>query len=256
LLWQIATSEKRSLQDILGQTKHQDSPINTALDRQREQRLKEGQRQLEDDEMELEQLEEDISYIALDEILKGVNVDLVSGLILQDDRRQRLIEDIRELKWQPEELTEDDVRGVLQSYERDGYINIKQKKVLLTSRGAKRLATRALARVLATLKHKKIGTHATEETGFGSVLSQHTRPYEAGDDYATIDIEKTLLSSVRRRGTLLFDLPDLEVHHEIHESKLSVGLLIDKSSSMKNEGKLAAAVETGKNYGFSSSPKR
>lgn len=243
-LGQIATSVKRSLQDILGQAQHKDSPINAALNRKRQERLDDSKKQLDLIEMELEQLEEEISYIALDELLKGENVDMVSGIILDDDRRQGLIEEIRELKWQPEDLTEDDVRAVLQQYERDGYIDIKRGKVRVTSRGAKHLATRALERIMATLKHKDIGSHATEETGFGSLFSLYTRPYEAGDDYSVIDIEKSLLNSVRRRGTLAFDVPDLEVHDEIHESKLSAGLLIDKSSSMKNDGKLAAASET------------
>jgi uncharacterized protein with von Willebrand factor type A (vWA) domain len=233
-LGQIAASEKRSLQDILGQAQHKNSPINAALNRQRDERIDDSKKQLELIEMELEQLEEDISYIAMDELLKGESVDMVSGIILDDDRRQKLIEEIRELKWQPEELTEDDVRAVLQQYERDGYIEIKGGKVRVTSRGAKHLATRALERILSTLKHKDIGSHVTEETGFGSLLSLYT----------VIDIEKSLLNSVRRHGTLAFDVPDLEVHDEIHESKLSAGLLIDKSSSMKNDGKLAAASET------------
>ncbi len=244
LLRQIAESEKRSLQDILGQAQHKNSPISTALSRERRERLENSQKELELVEMELERLEEDIAYIAMDELLKGEMVDAVSGIILNDDRRQELIEEVRELKWQPEELTEDDVRAALQQYERDGYIQLKGGKVQVTSRGAKRLATRALERIMAMLKHKDIGSHATEETGFGSLLSLYTRSYEAGDDYSVIDIEKTLLNSIRRRGSLEFDIPDLEVHDELHESKLLAGLLIDKSSSMKNNGKLAAASET------------
>lgn len=244
LLSQIAASEKRSLQDIIGQAQRKDLPINTALNRQRDKRLKESQKRLELIEMELEQLEEEMSYNALDELLEGENVDMVSGIILDDDRRQGLIEEIRELKWQPEDLTEDDVRAVFQQYQHDGYIDIKNGKVQVTSRGAKHLATKALERIMLTLKNKDIGSHTTDETGFGSLLSLYTRPYEAGDDYSVIDIEKSLLNSVRRRGTLTFDVPDLEVHDEIHESKLSAGLLIDKSSSMKNDGKLAAASET------------
>src|ERR1035437_3976841 len=80
LLSQIAASEKRSLQDIIGQAQRKDLPINTALNRQRDKRLKESQKRLELIEMELEQLEEEMSYNALDELLEGENVDMVSGI--------------------------------------------------------------------------------------------------------------------------------------------------------------------------------
>jgi len=243
-LKQIAESEKRSLQDILGQAQHKDSPINNAFNQERDERLTRNEKQLEQFEMELEQLEEEISYVAMDALLKGELVDAVSNRILNDDRRQELIEEVRELRWQPEELTEQDVRAVLQQYEKDGYVEIRGGKVRITSRGARRLAARALERILLNLRHKDIGPHLTEETGFGSLLSLYTRSYELGDDYSAIDIEKTLLNSIKRRGSLKFDVPDLEVHDELHESKLTAGLLVDKSSSMKNDGKLTAASET------------
>ncbi len=244
LLDQIAQSEKRSLQDILGQAQHKNSPISQALNRQREERLKQSEEQLEEFETELMQAEEDMSFHAMDELLAGKSVDAVAASILSDDHRQELIEEVRELKWQPEELTEQDIRAVLEQYERDGLIEIRVGKVRITSKGARRLATRALERILLNIRSKDIGSHLTEVTGFGSMLSLYTRPYEVGDDYSVIDIEATFLNSVKRRASLEFEVPDIEVHDEIHESKLTAGLLIDKSSSMKNGGKLTAASET------------
>jgi uncharacterized protein with von Willebrand factor type A (vWA) domain len=244
LLKQIADSDKRSLQDILGQAQHKDSPVNYALKKERDERLKQAAKKLEDIEMELLDLEDDMSYHAMDDLLDGETVDAVAAGILADDKRQELMEEVQELKWQPEDVNEQDIRSVLQQYERDGLIDIRGGKVKITSRGAKRLANRALERIMTSLSKRDIGSHETEETGFGSLLSLYTRPYEAGDDYSVIDIEKSLLNSVKRRGTLVFDVPDLEVHDEIHESKLSAGVLIDKSSSMKNNDKLKAASDT------------
>ena len=243
-LKQIAESDKRSLQDVLGQARRKDSPVNCALNKQRIERLESGEKQLERSERELKELEEDIAYQAVDALLAGESVDAVSNSILNDDRRQELIEEIRELKWQPEELTEQDALAALQQYEKDGLIEIRGGKVVITSRGARHLANRALERILLSIKSKDIGPHLTEDTGFGSLLSLYTRPYEVGDDYSVIDIERTLLNSVKRRGSLCFEVGDLEVHDEIHESKLTAGLLIDKSSSMKNNGKMAAASDT------------
>ncbi|MFH1639427.1 MAG: hypothetical protein ABIB93_03830 [Chloroflexota bacterium] len=244
-LREIARSEKRSLQDVLGQAQQaKGTSVQSGASKFRDQRMEEAEELLEQYEAELKQSDEEASYEAVDNIFNGKSVDQLAEKMLRDESRQKLIDDIQELKWQPQEITEEDMKRSLEEYEKQGYIEIKHGKIRITSKGAKKLATGALERILCSLEaRKEVGTRPTGKTGFGSDLSLYARPYEVGDDYALINIEKTLLNALRRRGSFNLIPQDFEVHEEIHQTKLCVGLLIDESSSMKSGGKLGAAME-------------
>jgi len=75
-------------------------------------------------------------------------------------------------------------------------------------------------------------------------LSPRTRRYEVGDDYSSVDLERTALNALNRSGQLKFEPEDFEVHEEIHQSKLCAAIIIDESGSMRDSHKLEAAMET------------
>ncbi len=141
------------------------------------------------------------------------------------------------------EIQEEDIRNALDSYENDGLVDIQDGKVFVTSRGAKKLAAGALERILRTLNNRNEGAHR-EMPELGVELSLRTRRYEAGDDYSLVDIEKTALNALKRCGEFNFEPEDFEIREEVHKSKLYAGIIIDESGSMRDSGKLEAAMET------------
>jgi len=52
------------------------------------------------------------------------------------------------------------------------------------------------------------------------------------------------MNALSRKGELRFDPEDFEVHEEIQQSRLSAGIIIDESGSMRDARKLSAAMET------------
>ncbi|RLC59985.1 MAG: hypothetical protein DRI01_10740 [Chloroflexi bacterium] len=241
----IAYSKKRSLQDILRQAQQdEDSSLYEEASKQATQRQQEDMEKLRQYEAELEQLEEDSSYDALDKIMQDEDIDEIAEQMLDDEVRKDLQEKIIALKWKPEGLSEEDVKQALKEYEKQGYIEIHEGNVKITSIGARRLATNALEKILGSLGRTAIGVHSIEETGFGSELATYTRHYEAGDDYSLVDIERTALNALERTGQLELEPNDFEVNEEIHQSRLCAGLLIDESGSMRTGNKLEGAMES------------
>jgi uncharacterized protein with von Willebrand factor type A (vWA) domain len=141
------------------------------------------------------------------------------------------------------EIQEEDILNALKEHEERGLVDIKDGKVIVTSRGVKKLAAEALQRILRTLQHRNSGVHR-EKPELGVELSLRTRRYEAGDDYSLVDIEKTALNALKRCGEFKFEPEDFEIREEEHRAKLCAGIIIDESGSMRDSGKLEAAMET------------
>jgi uncharacterized protein with von Willebrand factor type A (vWA) domain len=141
-------------------------------------------------------------------------------------------------------IDEEDVKKALEEYEQNGLLDIQEGKVIVTSRGVKKLAASALERILKTLNNRNSGSNPVEMPELGVELSLRTRRYEAGDDYSTVDIEKTALNALKRCGRLEFEPEDFEIREEVHRAKLCAGIIIDESGSMRDSGKLEAAMET------------
>jgi Ca-activated chloride channel family protein len=244
-LRELAYSKNRSLRDILKRAQQkQDSYLHRVSSEHATQRQREDVARLQQYESELRQLEENAAYDALDKIMQGKEIDEIVLLMLTDEARKSLEEKINALKWKPQDMSEDDVRQALREYERQGYIEIHEGSVRITSKGAKRLASNALQRILQSLGRKEVGAHSIEEMGFGSEVSAYTRHYEAGDDYSSVNIEKTAINALERSGRLKLELDDFEVHEEVHQSRLCAGLIIDESGSMRSNHKLEAAIDT------------
>ena len=245
LLRELAHSRTRSVRDLIKQSQWRpESSLAKTSQKYRDERLRETKARLEQYEEELRRYEENASYQAMESILHGESIEEIAQRILEDEYRRELEEKVRELKWKPQGIDEEDVRQALEEYRKEGYIDIVEGKVKITSKGAKRLASHALERILRNLSRKDVGTHSVEEVGFGSELSTYARKYEAGDDYSLVDVEKTALNALERKGRLELELEDFEVHEEIHQSRLCAGLIIDESGSMRNNYKFEAAIET------------
>jgi len=244
-LRELAYSKNRSLRDILRRAQQkEDSNLHQLSSEYAAQRQREDETLLQQYQSELKQLEESTAYVALDKIMQGKEADEIAEWMLTNEARRNLEEKISALKWKSQDMSEDDIRRALQEYEKQGYIEIHEGNVKITSKGAKRLAGNALQRILQSLGKKEVGAHSIEEMGFGSEVSTYTRHYEAGDDYSMVNIERTALNALERSGRLKLEPDDFEVHEEVHQSRLCAGLIIDESGSMRGNNKLAAAIDT------------
>ena len=143
-----------------------------------------------------------------------------------------------------EEITEEDIRKALEEYERNGFISIQEGKAIVTSKGVRKLAAGALERILKNLSRRNPGANPVKKLDFGIELSPNTRPYEVGDDYYSVDLERTALNAIHRSGELKFEPEDFEVREEINQAKLCAAIIIDESGSMRDSNKLEAAMET------------
>jgi uncharacterized protein with von Willebrand factor type A (vWA) domain len=141
------------------------------------------------------------------------------------------------------EIQEEDILNALKEREEHGLVDIKDGKVIVTSRGVKKLAAEALQRILRSLQHRNSGVHR-EKPELGVELSLRTRRYEAGDDYSLVDLEKTALNALNRCGEFKFEPEDFEIREEEHRAKLCAGIIIDESGSMRDSGKFEAAMDT------------
>lgn len=245
LLRELAQLAGRTLQDIARHSQqHPESALGRATRHIKEVQEKEERAKLEEYENLLRQYEENLSFEIMDKLLEGSSVEELADRILQDEKRLELQEKIRSLKWKSPRIGEGEVREVLRQYEKEGYIELEEGKVRITSKGARRLAASILERILRHLAGRDIGSHPVEKAGFGAELSPYTRNYEFGDDYSLVDVEKTSLNALERCGKLRLELADFEVHEEVHQTKLCAGILIDESGSMRNGYKLEAAIET------------
>lgn len=244
LLKELASSADRSLSNIVRQAMYSNqSSVREKSQNSAQERMQKMQQELAQYRKELARLEEELSYQAMESILGGKGEQEVAQEILNDSDRRALEEKIRSLAGKSQEVTEDDIMQTLLQLEKDGYIEIQKGMVKITSKGARRLADNVLERLLRRLSSRDLGAHSLEETGFGTELSYYSRPYEAGDDYAQVDIERTVLNALERSGTLDLEPEDFEVFEETHQSRLCVGLLIDESGSMRSNHKLGAAIE-------------
>ncbi len=245
LLQELAQLGGRPLRDVIRLSyQHPESSLGQRLRRFKEERDREEKNRLQEYENLLQEYEERLSYEVMDSLLKGGSVEELAQRLLEDEIRRELQERIRNLRWKSSGIGEGDVEKALQELRQEGYIEIEDRKIKITSRGARKLASGILERILRHLVGKDVGSHLMEKPGFGAELSLYTRSYEFGDDYSLVDVEKTALNALRRCGGLRFELGDFEIHEEIHQINICSGIIIDESGSMRNGYKLEAALET------------
>lgn len=245
ILNEIVHSENRSLAATAKRMQqNEDTSLGQASERYREERLQKSRTMSERFEEELNEHQEDLFNQAIRSILEGNSIEEISEGILGDHKRKSLEDKIANLREQSSRVSGQDVRNALGEYEREGYIEIVEGEIKITSRGARRLAANILEKILSRLMGRGSGEHQTERMGLGSEILAYNRAYEVGDDYYQLDIERTALNAVARSGKLEFEPEDFETHEEAHQTMICAGLLVDESGSMRSGHKLEAAIET------------
>jgi len=250
VLREIANSKNRSLQNLLRQLQCRGSSLREKATQYAKKRTEETRKKQAAYEEKLKQYEEKLASQIMDRILQGEEVDKVAERIARDKVRRELEQQIRQLRWQPEELIGQDLEESLKEYIDQGDIDLERGKIRITPKGARKIAKNILRRILENLSEKEMGAHSIEETGHGSELSVTSRKYEPGDEYHKIDFEETFLSALERNasqriraGNISLEFEDFHVYEEIHQTKMCCGLIIDESGSMSGD-KINAAVDT------------
>lgn len=179
--------------------------------------------------------------------------EMTSSLLQQTPDFEDYIEaEINDIKQEIDRLSREqrgvarnDYDEVLNDLEKQGLIELESVTPKLTSKGARLMGQGLLSRILLNLEKKGFGAHAIEQSGEGSWAGSTSRPYEPGDLYHRINIEKTMLSAFERKASLeKLSLRDFHIFEPKHSTELHFGILVDQSASMRKDGKIEAANET------------
>ena len=246
-LSEIAHFRNRSLEDLLKQVEFGEGNLREKASSFARERLQEERRKQAEYVERLKKHEEHLSQQIVDGLFQDQDVDQVVEQIAGDELRKELSQKVRDSKYQPFELTVDDLKRTLQEYVDRGELYLEDGKIKITPKGARKLANQILKRILKSLVDPQMGSHGADQTGFGVWTSPSSRLYELGDEYSMIDFERTLMSALERgaRGdpVLQLDPADFHVYDETHETKMVAGMIIDQSGSMSGD-KFNAAIDT------------
>jgi len=223
-----------------------DSKIMEEARERAQRRFDEARRRRNEASKELAETEAEIMARALEDLLDSdKGIDKIIDEVESNEERRRLQAEIENLGGESQKMTKRDLDDVLSELDRDGLIDAKTPVPRLTSKGARLLGQGSLSHILENLARRGIGPHRIEEIGHGSRSSSAIRPYEGGDPYERIDIERSLLAALERRGDLNeMSAADVRVRESAHDTDVHFGILVDQSGSMNREGKVEAAVET------------
>ncbi|MBI4774370.1 MAG: hypothetical protein HY788_09365 [Deltaproteobacteria bacterium] len=147
----------------------------------------------------------------------------------------------------PEKRRRKELERTLKKYHREGLIVFEDGTVSVTDKGARVLARGVLKRILGNFKPNLNGKNKPAALKEGFIPTVTTRKYESGDDYASLDVESSLLNALGRGetiGAITFRTDDFRVREMTRENKLIAGLLVDTSMSMQMKGVMATARDT------------
>jgi uncharacterized protein with von Willebrand factor type A (vWA) domain len=195
----------------------------------------------------LEELNAEQMREAMEKFLvsNGTLEEIIEEMSHREDRL-RIEAEVDKLNRESQGVIKSDFDDVLSEFGQKGLTDERKPRLTLTSKGAQLLGKGFLSRILQRLARQGVGPHRIEEVGYGSMMSSTVRPYEAGDPYERISIERSLLATLERGGQMGdFQVDDFRVFEAIHSTEVVFGILVDQSASMNRAGKLEAAVETG-----------
>lgn len=230
----------------MGQGLDYDSKIMDKARERAQKRFKESQERLREARAELEDLEAEQMREAMERLLESSEeLEEILGRLKASEEGARLREEVEELGMESQGLTQRDFEDVLSEFGRRGLAEDRKPRVTLTSRGAQLLGRGFLSRILQRLARLGVGPHRIEDVGHGPWFASTIRPYETGDPYERISIERSLLATLERGGRFgEMGMEDFRVYEAIHSTEVVFGILVDQSASMNRGGKLEAAVET------------
>ena len=209
---------------------------NSAFMEKSREKAKERYRKVEEKRREIQQKIKDIkeSQIEGDIDAEKMQADI-----------ENLEQQLQEISGEHKGVAKKDFDSVLGDLEKRGLLDSSAERPKLTSEGARLMGRGLLSRILISLERKGLGPHKIEELGEGSWTGSTSRPYEPGDLYHKINIERTLLATAERGATLnQLALRDFHVLESQHSTELNFGILVDQSASMRKQGKIEAANET------------
>ncbi len=214
----------------MGQGLDYDSTFMEKAREKAEERYEEAQKERQQIKAKLEEAKE--GSLDGDSDFEFADIDGLEGRLEELDDEQKGV-------------SKKDFDAVIEDLQEQGLLDPDSERPRLTSKGAKVMGQGLLSRILMALERKGLGPHKIEELGEGSWTGSTTRPYQPGDPYHRINIERTLLATAERGVSLRdFRAEDFYVHEPRHSTELHFGVLVDQSASMKKKGKLEAANET------------
>ena len=229
----------------MGKGLDQDSEMMEKVKKKTEERLKAQQQKREQLKEQLEQLKAKMMMKAVEKLLEGVNEEEVLSELELTGEMEGLEEQIEQLDSEPHAISEEDFDEALKDLEKKGLLDGRGRGVILTSKGAQLLGRGFLSRILMNLARKGLGAHRVEDIGHGPWLAATYRPYEPGDPYDRINVERSLMAAIERGGGFReMKTSDFRIHESRHATEVHFGVLVDQSASMKKKGKMEAAVET------------
>ena len=159
---------------------------------------------------------------------------------------------VKELLGDEEYQSVEQLKELMKLLEEAGYIQKKGNRWELTARGIRKIGQKALQDIFNKLKRDGFGRHISPFRGTGGERTDESKPYQFGDPFL-LDLEKTLMNAIHRRGTgtpVGLEKEDFEVYRTEFTTQSSTVLMIDLSMSMIYNGcqpaakKVAVALES------------
>jgi uncharacterized protein with von Willebrand factor type A (vWA) domain len=159
---------------------------------------------------------------------------------------------VKELLGDEEYQSVEQLKELMKMLEEAGYIQKRGNRWELTARGIRKIGQKALQDIFNKLKRDGFGRHVSPFRGTGGERTDESKPYQFGDPFL-LDLEKTLMNAIHRRGTgtpVGLEKEDFEVYRTEFTTQSSTVLMIDLSMSMIYNGcqpaakKVAVALES------------
>src|SRR6266571_232502 len=132
---------------------------------------------------QMEGLEDQIQEARRLDNLEAIDSDKVKNLL--GDEEYQSVEQLKEL---------------MKVLEEAGYIQKKGNRWELTARGIRKIGQKALQDIFNKLKRDGFGRHVSPFRGVGGERTDESKAYQFGDPFL-LDLEKTLMNALHRRGT-------------------------------------------------------
>src|SRR5579883_1455572 len=161
-------------------------------------------------------------------------------------------EKVKELLGDEEYQSIEQLKELMKMLEEAGYIQKKGNRWELTAKGIRKIVQKALQDIFNKMKRDGFGRHVSPYRGVGGERTDESKPYQFGDPFL-LDLEKTLMNALHRRGTgtpVGLAKEDFEVYRTEFTTQSSTVLMIDLSLSMIYNGcqqaakKVAVALES------------
>lgn len=161
-------------------------------------------------------------------------------------------EKVKSLLGDAEYQSVEQLKELMRTLEEAGYIQKRGNRWELTARGIRKIGQKALQDIFNKLKRDGFGRHMSPFRGTGGERTDESKTYQFGDPFL-LDLEKTLMNAVHRRGVgtpVRLQKEDFEVYRTEFTTQSSTVLMIDLSMSMVYNGcqqaakKVAVAMES------------